>query len=121
LTLRRQLAAVLPVGLLNTGFVYSVYALCYLAGAAPLLALLIASCLGTGFNFLSTGRLVFGHSPAEAFPRYAALAAGVYVVNAGLLHLAIGAGAGPLEAQLAAMCVTVPLSFVVSKYVVFRR
>jgi putative flippase GtrA len=118
---RREIVAFLLVGLLNTGFGYAVYAFGYLAGLNPSIALAVAFCTSTLFNFFSTGRLVFQSSRWGAMPKYAGLAAGMYVVNAGGLNLVISLGVGPLEAQALVMCFTVPLSFLVSKFLVFAR
>lgn len=118
---RREVVTFLFVGLLNTGFGYAVYAIAYLAGLSPSVALAVAFGLGTLFNFVTNGRIVFQSSRLGALPRYGLLAVVTFIVNAVGLRAAISSGLGPLEAQALVMCLTVPFSFIVSKFLVFNR
>src|SRR4051794_19550907 len=77
----RQAVFFILVGALNTAFGYSVYAAGYLAGLSPSLALLIASCLGMAFNFITIGSVVFGSLRLKALPTFVAIYIIIYLVN----------------------------------------
>lgn len=109
------------VGVLNTAFGYGVYALLILIGLAPWLALFLATVAGVLFNYRTTGRLVFQNRAGSLLPRYLAVYAGVYFVNALLLHAVMAAGAGPLAGQVWCQLVIVPLSFFLFRAVVFKK
>lgn len=55
----RRFARFLLVGAVNTCFGYLIYASAVFIGFRPSVALLIATVLGVGFNFMSFGKVVF--------------------------------------------------------------
>jgi putative flippase GtrA len=60
----------LLVGLLNTGFGYSLYAVLLVLGLSLEWSLLLATVIGVIFNFFTNARLVFGDGRASRFPRF---------------------------------------------------
>jgi putative flippase GtrA len=105
---------------LNTAFGYIVFAAGILAGLSSGIALAIAMVIGVIFNFFTLGRLVFDSRDPTRLPRFVGVYALTYVVNLMLLRLWEGAGVGPLLAQLACLPVTVSLTFVLMRFLVFR-
>jgi len=116
----REVVTFLFVGGLNTAFAYCVYALSYLAGASPTMALIFATLAGMVFNFFTTGRLVFGSKRLAAFPKFVLSSAVMFCANYGGLHGLLALGSHPLLALALVLCVTVPTNFLVSKFLVFR-
>ena len=115
-----QFVRFLFVGALNTVFGYAAYAVAVLLGAAPLPALVAAYLVGVPFNYLTTGRLVFGHAQRGAFLRFVLAYVVVWFFNAALLALAGRLGAGPLAAQALCIPVVAVFSFLLFKLHVFK-
>jgi len=116
----RQIVRFLAVGVLNTAFGYAIFAGGVLAGLSSGIALAIAMVIGVIFNFFTLGRLVFDSRDPTRLPRFVGVYALTYVVNLGMLTLWEKAGVGPLLAQLACLPVTVSLTFVLMRFLVFR-
>jgi len=72
------------------------------------------------FNFFTLGRLVFDSRDPSRLPRFVGVYALTYVVNLAMLALWQRIGVGPLLAQLACLPVTVSLTFVLMRFLVFR-
>src|SRR5882762_481506 len=89
----------LLIGLFNTCVGYGIYAALVLIGLDPVIALSISFCLGVGFNFVSTGRVVFSSTDVWRFPRFVLAYAIVYVANLLLLKLLLSLGLHALAAQ----------------------
>jgi putative flippase GtrA len=124
LTLRRadiwQAVRFLAVGVLNTAFGYVIFAAGIFAGLASGIALAIAMVIGVIFNFFTLGRLVFDSRDPSRLPRFVGVYVLTYVVNLAMLALWQRIGVGPLLAQLACLPVTVSLTFVLMRFLVFR-
>ena len=69
------------VGVLNTCFGYSVFALLVWLGAPYQLATAVSTLAGIAFNFQTTGRLVFSGAPWPRLIRFAAVYALIYLLN----------------------------------------
>jgi putative flippase GtrA len=80
--LKHQFVRFILVGVLNSAFGYTCYALFLGAGLNYALALLLATFLGVIFNFKSTGALVFGSHNNRLIFRFVCSYAVVYLVNA---------------------------------------
>lgn len=124
LALRRadiwQVVRFLAVGVLNTAFGYVIFAAGIFAGLVSGIALAIAMVIGVIFNFFTLGRLVFDSRDPSRLPRFVGVYALTYVVNLAMLALWQRIGVGPLLAQLACLPVTVSLTFVLMRFLVFR-
>lgn len=99
----------LAVGGLNTLVGYGLFALFTWLGLPYPLAIGLATALGIGFNFQSTGRLVFGGAPVGRLGRFIGAYALTYLLNvaavAALLHLG-------LNVYLANAAVILPLAVI---------
>ena len=95
----RRFSRFLAVGVLNTVFGYTVYALLLFTGLHYSAALLLATIAGVLFNFRSTGRLVFKNRDDSRLWRFMVVYSASYVLNIGCLRLLHAAGLGPYVAQ----------------------
>lgn len=90
----------LAVGVLNTAFGYSVYALMLWSGVSYWLAAGIATVAGVLFNFKSTGSIVFHSNENWRIARFLVVYVIVYGTNvlglAGLLRVGVDAYMGGL-------------------------
>ena len=59
--LRLRFVRFLLIGVVNTIFGYSIFAAMFLATGQPELSIIVATAIGVLFNFMSTGRVVFGN------------------------------------------------------------
>jgi len=108
------------VGGLNTLVGYSLFAVLFLLSGDHRLALLVATVLGVLFNFVTTGRLVFGNRSWGRLPLFVGIYALSFALNLGALELLIAAGVAPLLGQLLVLPAVVVLSFLGNRLVVFR-
>jgi putative flippase GtrA len=108
------------VGVLNTAFGFGVFAALLWLGLHYSLALLLATCLGVGFNFMTTGRIVFGSARWSRLSRFV----GVYAVLYGTNLLALWAmqqlGTGPLLGQALLVPPMAAAAYVMNRRFVFQ-
>jgi len=71
----------LMVGIINTAFGYSVFALLIYSGLHYALAMFFATVAGILFNFRTFGRFVFGQSDSRLIWRFITVYGFLYVVN----------------------------------------
>lgn len=108
------------VGGLNTLVGYSLFAVLFLLSGDHRIALLVATVLGVLFNFVTTGRLVFGNRRWGRLPLFVGIYALTFALNLGALELLAAAGVAPLLGQLLVLPAVVVLSFLGNRLVVFR-
>lgn len=118
---KRLLGRFLAVGLLNTGFGYSVFALFLYLGMHYALALLLATVAGVCFNFKSTGILVFQSHNNRLILRFVLIYALVYVINASLLKLLNMLGIDPYFGGAVLIVPMALLAFLLNRQFVFCR
>lgn len=116
-----ELIRFLFVGGLNALFGYAVFALGLFLGLPPAAALLVATILGVLFNFMTTGRLVFGMSSRRLLPRFCLVYAVVYLANTAALNGLVRAGLSPFLAQAGLVPVSALGTFVLMKAFVFSE
>lgn len=109
------------VGMGNTAFGYGVYCLGLFLGLPYWLASLVALLLGIFVSFAAQKRFVFKSSIQGRLGKFVVIWAMIYGVNIGFIRVFAGFGFGYYIAGALAMAPTVILSFLSSKYVVFRR
>lgn len=114
----RRIILFLAAGLLNTGFGYGVYALGVWAGLAPSMAVVVSTIAGIAFNYRTLGA-VFAARGLSRLPHFVAAHAVFAPLNMAILHFAQAAGTGPYLGEVLALCVVVPLSYVVMRQIVF--
>lgn len=94
----RRFLTFLAVGGLNTLVGYAIFAGLILLGVFVPAAVVISTILGILFNFLSTGRLVFGSRRGSLLPRFIAVYAVQMGLNIGAINALERVGVGPLVA-----------------------
>ena len=117
----RQIVRFLAVGVLNTGFSYAVYALFVWVGLSYVFANLLSLLAGILFSFRTQGRLVFGNADVRLFGKYVFVWLLIFLVNIGCIRVAMSFGANAYVAGALALLPTVALSYVLQKFVVFKR
>ena len=105
--LNSQIQRFLLVGGLNTVVGYSLFAALVWMGLAYPLAIGLATVMSVGFNFQSTGRLVFGGAPLSHLGRFAGVYCIVYLLNVGSVALLLRAG---LNVYVANAVIILPLA-----------
>ncbi len=107
------------VGILNTMVGYGIFFGLILLRLAPELALLVATVLGVAFNFFTNRQLVFAGRGLTRLPRFLAVYAVSYGLNALLLRVTGGRGYDPAYVQLAALPVIVCATYLAMRFYVF--
>jgi len=118
--LRREFLRYLAVGVLNTGFSYSIYVLLLWLGLAYFVANLLALICGIVFSFQMQGRYVFDNTSRRLFPKYMLLWVLIYFCNITLIKLLIVCGFNAYVARALALLPIVLLSYVLQKYLIFN-
>ena len=86
--LNPRIVKFLAIGLLNTFFGYTIYAILVFINLPYLIALFIATLAGILFNYFSFGRIVFrAHGGWLIFGKFIVAYAVVYAINAILLGI----------------------------------
>lgn len=85
------------------------------------LALFCATCLGVLFNFQTIGRLVFNQLDRRFFVKFISLYAGLFYINLqAIYYLNIELHNAYASGFIAALPIAM-LSFILNKFVVFRK
>jgi putative flippase GtrA len=117
----RRFIRFLFVGVLNTLFGYSVFALFILANFHYSLAALLSTVCGILFNFKTTGRLVFGNRDNSLLLRFFGVYGISYVVGVSLLKLSDTFGWNLLIAAAVLMPPMAVFSYTLNRVLVFER
>lgn len=115
-----QFARFVAVGLLNTIFGLTVFAILILLGLSKGLALAIAWILGVLFNFQTMGRLVFRNYNPRLLLRFSLGYVVMYIVNLLALNAVTSFGVAPIPAQAILAPFVAILTFFVNRMLVFR-
>jgi putative flippase GtrA len=119
--LRIRFIRFLAVGVMNTIFGYGVFALVFLASKSPTFAIVVATAIGVLFNFMTTGRLVFGNRLAATIVPFV-IGYGVTTgLNIVLMNVALRLGIGALLAQALSLPILVITSYLINAKIVFAR
>lgn len=90
--LKSKLVTFVLVGLLNTVFGYSIFALLIFLGLHYAVAVIIATCLGIVFNFKTIGALVFGSRNHLLIGRFVIVYAILCLANIMLIKMLLAVG-----------------------------
>jgi putative flippase GtrA len=116
----REILRFVAVGLFNTAFSYSIYALGIALKFDYRAANLIALILSISVAFVAGGRWVFKRPEPQRLPRFLLMWAGIWAANILLISQILPCVNG--DAYIAgamALLVSVPLSYLIQKYFVF--
>lgn len=120
--LNAQIIKFILVGILNTAFGYSLFALFIYLGLYYPLAVLFSTILGVLFNFKTIGKLVFGSSDNGLIFRFALVYVITYLLN--IFFLWLFKKFGFENMYINGFVLLIPLatvSFLLNKFFVFRR
>lgn len=115
--LARSLFWYLVIGGAKTAGSFAGYTALVLVGCHPQLALVIAHLVVTVLGYPSHARLAFGVPGWGGFWWYVVVTTLIYGTNAGLLWLLLAWGRDPLLAQALCQFVTIPLGFLLLRWV----
>jgi putative flippase GtrA len=113
-------ARFLIVGIVNTLFGYSIFAVLVFAGVHYAAALLCATVLGVLFNFKTVGTFVFRSHDNRLIFRFVATYVVVYGLNVAGVRLMTSLGADTYVAGAVMLLPTAVVSFVLNKIFVFN-
>lgn len=114
-----RLVRFLATGGINFAFSYSVFLVIHFVGGSPDIAVVGSWVLGVLFNFLSTGRLVFGTGKLHLLPRFVAVYLVQLAANIMALRMLVGAGLSPPAAQVLVVVVLAVATFFALRRFVF--
>lgn len=117
--MRKRLMRFLFVGVLNTGFSYSLYALFLWMGINFVLANLFATAVGVIFSFRTQGAIVFGNRDWHLIWRFVPVWVFIYTINVTLIALILQVFPNAYLAGALALPPTIVLSFVLQRRFVF--
>ena len=81
-----QFIRFLLAGVVNTLFGLGVYVVCIYCGLSPWLAMLVGTCAGIAFNFLSFGAYAFRDLSLSRLPRFLCSYGVTYLFNLAAFH-----------------------------------
>ena len=108
------------VGLVNTGFSFSAYAISTYCGAPTSLAVLIANVLGVFFNFRTTSRFVFRKREHRLILRFIAIYIPMYFLGVAGIKVLLSWGINRYLAGAMMAIPTAGASFLMLSLFVFR-
>jgi putative flippase GtrA len=111
----------LVVGVLNTAFSYSIYALLLFVGLSYQLANFCSLVLGILFSFKTQGHFVFRNADNRLLGRFVLCWILIYVCNIAVIGWIIAFGIDAYSAGALALPITILLSYLTQKYFVFRQ
>jgi putative flippase GtrA len=119
--LSRQILRFIVVGLINTIAGYSFYALFIYLGLSYVYALGLATVIGVLFNFQTIGRLVFNSKDNALLLKFILVYVIVFGINLVLVDCGMRLGLGAYLAGAVAILPSAAISFILNKYLVFKR
>jgi len=116
-----RVARFIAVGVVNTAFSYSLYALLIFLGLHYALANLLALIAGILFSFRTQGAWVFNNTQLKRFWRFVLAWAVIYLFNIGLIRGGLSLGFNAYIAGAMALPPSAVLSYLAQKHFVFYR
>ena len=119
--LKKQLLNFILVGIMNTIFGYTVYALLITLGSNYILAVLFATILGILFNFKTIGKYVFGSHKNNLIFKFISVYVIVFIINILIIKICKTYGFNDYTSGAVALFPSATVSFVLNKFYVFER
>lgn len=119
--LKKQIISFILIGIINTVFGYSAYALFIYLGLNYILAVLMATIFGVLFNFKTIGKFVFGSSHNGLISRFIFVYTIVFTINIIIIKILKNFGLNDYISGLLAIAPASVASFILNKYFVFER
>ena len=121
MTLQKQLITYIIVGVINTLFAYSLYALFIFLGMNYPVAMLVSMCFGVLFNFKTFGKFVFDHNNNNVFIKFVAVYVFIYFFNMGFIKFITLYTSNLYLAGFIAIFPAATITFLLNKHLVFRK
>ena len=118
--LKKQISNFIFVGVINTLFGYTVYAILISVGFSYVISALFATIIGMLFNFKTIGRYVFGVASYGLMNRFFAVYLIVLLVNISIIKIIKMYDYNDYVAGLAAVVPCATISFIFNKFFVFK-
>lgn len=119
--LNPQFIRFVAIGVVNTGFSYSIYASFIYLGFSYVIASLISLILGLLFSFKTQGALVFRNTDRRLFFLFTFNWLLIYLFMVGFIAIMVNIGFNEYWAGILAMPPLVIFSYLTQKYIVFRN
>ncbi len=119
--LKKQIINFILVGIVNTIFGYSIYALFLTLGFNYIWAVLFATILGILFNFKTIGKYVFDSHKNNLIFKFFSVYAIVFIVNILIIKIFKTIGFDDYISGAFALIPSATVSFVLNKFYVFER
>jgi len=119
--LKKQLIRFLIVGLLNTVVGYSLYAFFIYIGINYVLAILFSTILGILFNFKTIGKFVFESSDQRLLTKFFYAYLVTFIANVYIVTELKFFGYDDYTSGFIAIIISSALSFILTKYLVFKK
>ena len=119
--IQKQLIRFVIVGILNTLFGYSLYALFIYLGLYYPGAIFFATCFGVFFNFKTMGKFVFVYEHRASFFKFIAAYVLIYLFNMLLIYIGHRVLSNLYLAGFIALAPVALLSFILNKWFVFKK
>jgi len=111
----------IAVGILNTIFGYSVYALLIFLSVDYKVSIFIATMVGAVFNFFSIGQIVFYNKSISPLLLFFLAFSLIYIINVELMKALLSIWPHKYAGQALLLPALAALSFGLNKYFVFGR
>lgn len=108
------------VGIINTIFGYSIYALLIMLGVHYTLAMLCSTIIGSLFNFKTTGKIVFKNTKNNLIFRFLFVYVAMYLFNMLVIKSCVFLNYNLYLSGVIALFFAVPISFLLNRAFVFR-
>jgi len=119
--LKKQIISFILVGIINTIFGYSIYALFIYLGLNYVLASLFSTIIGIFFNFRTIGNFVFKSKNNRLLFKFFQVYIIVFLVNIAIIKLFKSVGLNDYFSGAIAILFASVVSFLLNKYYVFKR
>ena len=119
--LKKQIFNFILVGIVNTIFGYTVYAIFISFGFNYIISIFMATILGILFNFKTIGKYVFYSQKNSLILKFFSVYIIVFFINVLIIKISKTYGYNDYIAGLIALLPSASLSFVLNKYYVFER
>ena len=119
--LKKQLINFLIVGMINTIVGYSLYVFFIYLGVNYALAIFFSTILGVLFNFKTIGKFVFENDDNSLLTKFFLAYVITFVINVSIVFKLRNFGYDDYTAGLIAIIISAIISFVLTKYLVFKK
>jgi putative flippase GtrA len=116
-----QIIKYIVVGLINTLFNYSLYALLITLGFNYFMASLFATSIGIIFSYTTFGKIVFNNISQEGLYKFIFVYGIVFILQVFLIKEFISIGYSDYMAGLYAISISALISFVFNKFFVYKK